>query len=287
MTEYRDPLDALRSDYQPVAPDPAFAARLRDRLALAVLNPRGATMSTEATAVTVEPQPASDGDLAYSSLWLPDVARGERFYAAVLGRAIEPGAAPRGRRIVGVQPPMGMWGDVSDGTLFLCHAVDSVHTAVERVRAAGGQADEPTREPYGLVANCTDNQGVPFALLDAPRATRRPPTAAGPGELLYLTIHTPDSALFRDFYGAVFGWTFTEGRVADGWAVHGVTPMTGMRGGVERAEVLPMYGVPDIAAAVAAVRTAGGTATEPTLMPYGTTSDCVDDQGLHFYLGQL
>jgi predicted enzyme related to lactoylglutathione lyase len=287
MTEHRDPLDDLRSGYQPVAPDPAFAARLRDRLALAVLNPRGATMSTEATAVTVEPQPASDGDLAYSSLWLPDVARGERFYAAVLGWRTEPETNPRGRRIVGVHPPMGLWGDVPDGTLFLCHAVHDVHAAVERVRAAGGQADEPTREPYGLMANCTDNQGVQFTLLDAPRATRRPPTTAGPGELLYLTIHTPDSALFRDFYGAVFGWTFTEGRVADGWAVQGITPMTGMRGGAERSEVLPMYGVPDIAAAVAAVRAAGGAATDPALMPYGTTSDCVDDQGLHFYLGQL
>jgi len=32
---------------------------------------------------------------------------------------------------------------------------------------------------------------------------------------------------------------------------------------------------------------AGGTATDPEQMPYGITSDCVDDQGFSFYLGQL
>ncbi|HEX9338859.1 MAG TPA: VOC family protein, partial [Pseudonocardiaceae bacterium] len=190
-----DAFDALRAGYEPVAPDAAFAARLRARLEFAVLGRSGATMSTEAKAVTVPAGQPSDGDLAYSSLWLPDVARGEAFYSAVLGWRIEAEGVPRGRRISGVTPPMGMWGDVEDGTLFLCHAVDDVHAAVARVHAAGGSADEPTREPYGVIANCTDNQGTRFAMVDAPRATRRPVPAAGPGELLYLTVQVPNSAL--------------------------------------------------------------------------------------------
>jgi predicted enzyme related to lactoylglutathione lyase len=118
-------------------------------------------------------------------------------------------------------------------------------------------------------------------------ATRRPAQQPGAGELLYLTVNVPDSGLYRDFYGTVFGWTFTPGRVDDGWGVQGVRPMTGMRGGAARPEVVPMYGVADIAVAVAAVRASGGTATDPTEMPYGTTSDCVDDQGVSFYLGQV
>ena len=282
-----DPLDALRSRYRPVAPDVAFAARLRIRLELAVLGQSGAKMSTEAKAVTVESAGAHDGDLAYSSVWLPDVARGAAFYAAVLGWQVEPGREPRSRRIGGVTPPMGMWGDVADGTLFLCHAVDDVHAAVARVRAAGGSSDEPTQESFGLVANCVDNQGMRFALLDVPLVGRRPLPAPGAGGLLYLTVQVPDSARYREFYGAVFGWTFTAGRVEDGWNVHGVTPMTGLSGGADRPAVVPMYGVPDIAAAVATVRANGGTATDPTEMPYGTTSNCVDDQGLPFYLGQV
>jgi predicted enzyme related to lactoylglutathione lyase len=274
-----DPLDALRSGYQPVAPDAAFAARLRARLELAVLNPSGASMTKP---VTIEQTQPSNGDVAYSSLWLPDVDRASAFYAAVLGWRVE-----TGYQIAGVTPPMGMRGDVADGTLFLCHAVDDLHAAIARVRAAGGFADEPVRQPYGVLADCVDNQGMRFALLDAPPWARRPLSNAGAGELLYLTVGVPDSALYRDFYGAVFGWTFTPGRVDDGWGVAGVRPMTGMRGGAPRPEIVPMYGVADIAVAVATVRAAGGTATEPEEMPYGTTSDCVDDQGMRFYLGQV
>ena len=48
-----------------------------------------------------------------------------------------------------------------------------------------------------------------------------------------------------------------------------------------------MFAVDDIAAAVERVRAAGGTATDPERQPYGTTSDCTDDQGLRFYLGEL
>ena len=34
----------------------------------------------------------------------------------------------------------------------------------ERVRAAGGHADEPERKPYGLIAECLDDQGATFRL---------------------------------------------------------------------------------------------------------------------------
>jgi predicted enzyme related to lactoylglutathione lyase len=50
---------------------------------------------------------------------------------------------------------------------------------------------------------------------------------------------------------------------------------------------VPMYKVDDVVAAVAAVRAAGGTATEPEQLPYGLSSTCADDQGARFYLGQL
>jgi hypothetical protein len=79
--------------------------------------------------------------------------------------------------------------------------VDDVHAAIARVRAAGGSADEPVTQPYGVVADCADNQGMRFALLDAPLATRRPLSQPGAGELLYLTVGVPDSGLYRDFYG--------------------------------------------------------------------------------------
>lgn len=287
MTEHRDPLDVLRADVVPTEPEPAFASRLRARLESEVLNPKGVTMnSSEATSVTVDETPTSEGDLVYSSLWVPDVGRAEAFYTAALGWRLE----PRGDgdlRVLDVQPPMGVHGGEAHGTLFLCHAVDDMATALDRVRAAGGAAGEARDEPYGLVADCVDNQGMRFALLRAQRGQRQPLPAPGAGELFYLTVGVPSSQLYRDFYGAVFGWTFTPGRINDGWGVTGPAPMTGIHGNADRPSVVPMYGVADIAAAVAAVRAAGGTASEPERMPYGTTADCVDDQGVPFYLGQV
>ena len=46
----------------------------------------------------------------------------------------------------------------------LSFRVDDIAAAVERVRAAGGRADEPERRPYGLHAECVDDQGVTFRL---------------------------------------------------------------------------------------------------------------------------
>jgi predicted enzyme related to lactoylglutathione lyase len=47
-----------------------------------------------------------------------------------------------------------------------------------------------------------------------------------------------------------------------------------------------MYRVDDIDAAVAAVRSHGGTATDVDRAPYGLTSTCTDDQGTRFFLGE-
>jgi predicted enzyme related to lactoylglutathione lyase len=308
MTERSDPLDVLRESVVPIDPDPGFAAALRARLELAVLihRPTGATTMTNRTtkttdtgdvaaadadaaadAVTLPPIPPAPGDVVYSSLWVPDLAPALAFYPAVLGWAPAPAREERGRQIPDIAPPMGLWGDVPHGTLFLCHAVDDVQAAVARVRAAGGEAGEPARQPYGLVADCTDDQGMRFSLLEAPVAGRGPLRLAGPGHLLYLTVGVPDSARFRAFYGALFGWEFASGRVEDGWQLDGVRPMMGLRGGAADCTVVPMYGVPDLDAAVAAVRRAGGRATDPQVHPYGRTADCVDNQGLDFYLGQV
>ena len=47
-----------------------------------------------------------------------------------------------------------------------------------------------------------------------------------------------------------------------------------------------MWTVPDVPRAVEAVRRNGGTATDPEQQPYGVSSECVDDQGMRFYLGE-
>jgi predicted enzyme related to lactoylglutathione lyase len=100
-------------------------------------------------------------------------------------------------------------------------------------------------------------------------------------------MEVADSTRTKEFYGSVLGWTFSPGRVNDGWGVDGVAPMMGISGGHDVATTVPMYRVDDIDAAVRALRDIGGTCGEPEHNPYGVTATCTDDQGTRFYLGQL
>ena len=240
-----------------------------------------------------EPAPAppapGHGDIAYVSLWVPDVDRAAAFFSGVLGWSYARGSAPQGRQVEGRTPPHGLWGGQPRSNVFLCFAVEDLASTLERVRASGGDADPPRREPYGLIADCRDDQGVPFAVLEAPTRGGRERVAprGGHGDVAYLTMEVEDSSAARAFYGSVLGWRFSPGHVPDGWSVEGVTPMVGLVGGREPPTVVPMYQVADIRAAVDRIRAHGGTATEPERQPYGLSSTCTDDQGTRFSLGQL
>ena len=60
---------------------------------------------------------------------------------------------------------MGLHGDAgSAGGAALCYRVADMAGAVERVRGAGGEANDPEPQPYGLLAYCTDDQGIEFQL---------------------------------------------------------------------------------------------------------------------------
>jgi len=235
-----------------------------------------------------EPAPSGavprHGDLVYVSLWVPDVERARAFYGFVLGWRFD----PAGRQVEGLSLHHGLWTH-ERSTLFVCVGVDDLNAAVGRVRHEGGTAEEPHVEPYGLVSGCVDDQGMPFALyqLDTDGGPRPSANGAVHGDLAYVSVETIDSGRFRTFFATVAGWRFTPGRVADGWGVDDVVPMTGIRGGHARPTVVPMYRVDDIAAAVERVRAAGGTSTEPAQQPYGVTVECTDDQGARFQLGRL
>ncbi|MBO0808436.1 MAG: VOC family protein [Actinobacteria bacterium] len=259
------------------------------------------------------------GDVVYASLQVPDTARAAAFYATVLGWEYEPGQDARGRQVAGGSPAQGLWGGQPRSTLFCSYVVEDVAAAVARVRAAGGMADDPTRRPYGLVADCTDDQGVRFAVHQAetrpatgnqaetgpgagsqaetgpgaasqaetgPGAARDQPGPGRDGDLVYVTMEVPDSARARGFYGSVLGWRVTPGHVADGWQVEGVTPPAGISGGHPEATLVPVWQVTDVSAAAVRVRAAGGTATEPHAEPYGRICECTDDQGTRFSLVQ-
>jgi predicted enzyme related to lactoylglutathione lyase len=230
-----------------------------------------------------ESDPIQHGDIGFVSVHVPDVERARRFYAAVLGWEY----GPDGRLVTNTSLPQGLWATEGTPTLLCSYAVESVDSAVDEVRAAGGTATEPEDRPYGRASDCVDDQGMAFAVYE-PRPDNARPALNGShsGDLAYVTFDVADSSRARAFYGAVLGWRFEPGRVEDGWNVDGPVPMAGLAGG-GAGVITPMWRVDDIGAAVGRVREAGGTATDPEQQPYGISSECTDDQGTRFGLGQL
>ncbi|MDQ6784127.1 MAG: VOC family protein [Actinomycetota bacterium] len=242
------------------------------------------------------PEAVRQGDVGYISLWVFDDEVSADFFASVLGWRYTP-AGDHSRLREGVVPAQGVVGSVAlakggrpldHPTAFLSFAVHDVDAAAERVRAAGGRAPVPTDTPYGRHADCTDDQGMAFALHEGGADEQRPAiNGAHHGDVTYLTIEVVDGARARAFFGAVLGWTYAPGNVADGAQVIGTAPMIGMHGGAPVATVVPSYLVDDLTEAVARIRTLGGTATEPQAQPYGITATCSDPTGVRYYLHEL
>jgi predicted enzyme related to lactoylglutathione lyase len=295
-----DPFEALRTAPTPIDPDPAFAARLRARVARALL-PQGDHRMTLQTPEATER--LRQGDISYLALWVRDVQRAANFYTDVLGWHVAPESGPY-REVGGLSMAHGLTDlrqstdylielgapspRVSGPTGFVVFVVDSLLAGIDRVRTAGGWAGTPQQQSYGLVAACTDDQGMPFSLHEVPEGMPSArPRDAHQGDVAYLTFEVGDSARTRAFFGSVLGLRFTQGRIEDGWQIPDIAPMSGLSGGHAQTTIVPMYRVDDVEAAVARVRGLGGVATDPSRQPYGITSDCVDDQGTRFYLGQF
>ncbi|UZF55522.1 VOC family protein [Gordonia polyisoprenivorans] len=240
------------------------------------------------TAVTAER--VRVGDIVYLSLQTPDRERAARFYGAVLGWEYD----PETRQVTNIGHRLGIFdgdGYGTAGTLYCVYAVEDFDRARAAILAAGGRVGEIStvaRDGY-LVMDAVDDQGVAFSVhVPDPGETRGEQHPRTLGAMSYLTVHTPDSARYRDFYGTVMNWRFTPGRIDDGWEVDGVHPQIGISGGADRSLAEPMWNVADIDEAVDRVRAAGGAVIEePNRQVYGAVARCTDDQGARFYLGQL
>jgi len=104
------------------------------------------------------------GDVANVTMATPDADRAREFYETVLQVPFA-SSHPRAWRTEEIRPPMGIRPSESTETeVQLSYRVDDITAAVERVRAAGGHADRPGRTPYGLIAECVDDQGATFRL---------------------------------------------------------------------------------------------------------------------------
>jgi uncharacterized glyoxalase superfamily protein PhnB len=102
------------------------------------------------------------GDVANVAMLAPDTQRAKDFYEAVLQVPFF-AAHPGTWRTEEVTPPLSIL-PAAGTDVQLSYRVDDLTAALERVRAAGGRADEPTRRRFGLLAECTDDQGTTFRL---------------------------------------------------------------------------------------------------------------------------
>ena len=116
------------------------------------------------------------GDVANVTMVAPDAHRAKKFYEAVLQVPFSP-AHPGAWRTGETRPPLGIVSpEGAEPGVQLSYRIDDIAAAVERVRAAGGRADEPARRPFGLSAECVDDQGATFRLwqpADRSARTRR------------------------------------------------------------------------------------------------------------------
>jgi len=101
------------------------------------------------------------GDLYYFTLSTPDLTKAQAFYGAVLGWQFPD---PGNGHIGNISAPPGSAFGAETGTTDLYFVVDDIHAAVDRVRAAGGVAQEVAHYDSGDAATCTDDQGVRFHL---------------------------------------------------------------------------------------------------------------------------
>jgi predicted enzyme related to lactoylglutathione lyase len=104
------------------------------------------------------------GDVASVAMMAPDAQRAKELYEAVLRVQFFPGH-PGAWRTEETAPGLSILSSQgSEPRVQLADRVDDIGAAVERVRAAGGQAGEAKRRPFGLLAECVDDQGARFHL---------------------------------------------------------------------------------------------------------------------------
>jgi predicted enzyme related to lactoylglutathione lyase len=104
------------------------------------------------------------GDLAYLVLEVVDAGLARAFYGSVLGWQCRPGSIEDGWSVERVVPMVGLSGGHERAAAVPMWRVASIEGGVARVRAAGGRATDPARQPYGVTAECTDDQGSRFLL---------------------------------------------------------------------------------------------------------------------------
>ncbi len=121
----------------------------------------------EGVALPGSPSPAGGnlpGDVAYVTTHVTDSTLARDFYSAVLGWRWQPGRVEDGWTPENTSRMVGLAGGQERNRVIPMYRVDDIATAVARVRALGGRSTAPEQQPYGISAECEDDQGTAFYL---------------------------------------------------------------------------------------------------------------------------
>jgi predicted enzyme related to lactoylglutathione lyase len=116
-----------------------------------------------------EPRPelngSGPGDVSYITYEVADSRAFRAFYSRVLYWTFQPGRIDDGWQVEQTHPMAGVAGGAAQNVTVPMWTVEDIDAAVARVREAGGTViDEPSQQPYGKSAQCTDDQGTRFYL---------------------------------------------------------------------------------------------------------------------------
>jgi predicted enzyme related to lactoylglutathione lyase len=242
--------------------------------------------------------PWPNGTPCWVDIGVPDVEAAKAFYSDLLGWDYTGGgeefggylnATLQGRMVAGMGPQQ----DPDDPPRWTTYfATDDSAAAVERIRGAGGHVIVEPMEvgPMGAMVIALDPQGNPFGLWQAGMHTGCQ-IHNEPGALAWNEAMVDDTAAAKEFYTAVFGFTFDQLSPEDGVDMDYATFTTGgdPLGGLGASDPrmpkgwLTCFAVASTDDAVALVEAKGGkVVTPPEDTPFGRFAIVEDPWGAAF-----
>lgn len=237
------------------------------------------------------------GTPCWVDLMTTDLAAAKQFYGPLFGWQLTDGPPESGGYVLADIDGRSVAGlmAIQDGiehppvwTTYI--ATDDAAATAEKIAAAGGQIVMGPMDvmELGVMAVAQDPTGGTFGIWQSKEMTGIQ-LANAAGSLTWNEFMTRDYTAAKDFYAAVFGYTYTEmggddfqyaSIEVDGNTVGGV----GVLPAEVPAQVPPhwrlYFEVADPDATAAAVTEAGGSVLRPPQdMPYGRYADVADPQG--------
>jgi len=252
--------------------------------------------------VTIRTSPWPAGVPCWADLMSPDVEAAREFYGRVIGWDFQDTGDDYGGYVIAAIGPSAAAGigpapEGIPSTWTMYFASDDVDKTAASVTENGGTIMMPPGDvgDLGRMFVGADPTGAAFGVWQA-GTNIGAEVVNEPGGITWEDLRSPEPDAAREFYGAVFGHTFsalpdagpdytTFHRPGDEAPLGGMGGMMGAAGAP--AHWILYFAVADTDASVAAAESGGGTIVAPTFdTPYGRMAGITDPAGAMFWVMQ-